>query len=199
MAEQAGDTEAEPDRSVRPNGPKRICSDETKERRQSQRAEDEPDETAQQPDHRPGRDDRTRARRFLARRPSRRSPRTKQVDPEDEQRHADRDQERIGRHLGGNERADHGPRHRRRRHPGEQAPIDAACADVGHGSREGGQGRDPNVRPGPRRRARGRKDDDREADVPQNEANEAARKRSGEAPESDGDEDKGVQSLEYPR
>jgi hypothetical protein len=70
---------------------------------------------------------------------------------------------------------------------------------VGHGSREGGQGRDPNVRPGPRRRARGRKDDDREADVPQNEANEAARKRSGEAPESDGDEDKGVQSLEYPR
>ena len=70
---------------------------------------------------------------------------------------------------------------------------------MGHGCREGGQGRDPDVRPGPRRRARGRKNDDREADVPQNEANEAARKRSGEAPESDGDEDEGVQSLEYPR
>jgi hypothetical protein len=70
---------------------------------------------------------------------------------------------------------------------------------VGHGSSEGGQGRDADVRPGPRRRARGGKDDDREADVPQNEANEAARKRSGKAPESDGDEEEGVQSLEYPR
>jgi len=70
---------------------------------------------------------------------------------------------------------------------------------VGHGSSEGGQGRDADVRPGARRRARGGEDDDREADVPQNEANEAARKRSGEAPESDGDEDEGVQSLEYPR
>jgi hypothetical protein len=70
---------------------------------------------------------------------------------------------------------------------------------VGHGRREGGYGRDPDVRPGARRRTRGGEDDDREADVPQNEANEAARKRGGEAPESDGDEDEGVQSLEYPR
>jgi hypothetical protein len=70
---------------------------------------------------------------------------------------------------------------------------------VGHGSSEGGQGRDADVGPGARGRARGRENDDREADVPQNEANEAARKRSGEAPESDGDEDEGVQSLEYPR
>jgi hypothetical protein len=70
---------------------------------------------------------------------------------------------------------------------------------VGHGRGEGGQGRDPDVRPGAGRRARGGKDDDREANVPQNEADEAARKRSGEAPESDGDEDEGVQSLEYPR
>ena len=70
---------------------------------------------------------------------------------------------------------------------------------MGHGSSEGGHGRDADVGPGAGRRARGGKDDDREADVPQNEANEAARKRSGEAPESDGDEDEGVQSLEYPR
>ena len=153
----------------------------------------------QQPDHRSGHDDRTRACRLLARRPSRGSFRTKQVDPEDEQRHPDRDQQRIGRHLGGDQAADQCSRHRRRRHPGEEAPIDAARADVGHGSSEGGQGRDADVRPGARRRARGGKDDDREADVPQNEANEAARKRSGEAPESDGNEDEGVQSLEYPR
>lgn len=70
---------------------------------------------------------------------------------------------------------------------------------MGHGRREGGHGRDADVRPGARRRARGGKDDDREADVPQNEANEAARKRGGEAPESYGDEGEGVQSLEYPR
>ena len=70
---------------------------------------------------------------------------------------------------------------------------------MGHGSSEGGHGRDADVRPGAGRRARGGKDDDWEADVPQNEANEAARKRSGEAPESDGDKDEGVQSLEYPR
>lgn len=70
---------------------------------------------------------------------------------------------------------------------------------MGHGSSQGGHGRDADVRPGARRRARGGKDDDREADVPQNEANEATRKRSGEAPESDGNEDEGVQSLEYPR
>jgi hypothetical protein len=70
---------------------------------------------------------------------------------------------------------------------------------VGHGRREGGQCRDADVRPRARRWARGGEDDDREADVSQNEANEAARKRSGEAPESDGDEDEGVQSLEYPR
>ena len=53
--------------------------------------------------------------------------------------------------------------------------------------------------PAARDRTRGGKDDDRKADVAQNEANEAASKRSPEAPESDGDEDKGVQSLEYPR
>lgn len=70
---------------------------------------------------------------------------------------------------------------------------------MGHGSSQGGHGRDADVRPGARRWARGGKNDDREADVPQNEANEATRKRSGEAPESDGNEDEGVQSLEYPR
>jgi hypothetical protein len=69
---------------------------------------------------------------------------------------------------------------------------------VGDGSRKGGQCRDPDVRPGTGRRARGGKDDDGETDVPQNEANEAARKRGDEAPESDSDEDEGVQSLEYP-
>jgi len=140
VAEQAGDAETEPDGGVRPDGPERICPDETKERRESQRAEDEPDESAQQPDHRSGHDDRTRTCRFLARRPSRGSFRTKQVDPEDEEGHADRDQQRIGRHLGGDQAADHCSRHRWRRHPGEESPIDAACADVGHGSGEGGEG-----------------------------------------------------------
>jgi hypothetical protein len=46
--------------------------------------------------------------------------------------------------------------------------------------------------PGASRRAGGRKDDDREADVAKNEADEVARKGGGEAPESDGDEDDGV-------
>lgn len=70
---------------------------------------------------------------------------------------------------------------------------------MGHGSRKGGKCRNPDVRPGPRSRARGGEHDDGQANVPQNQADETARKRSGEAPESDGYQEEGVQSLEYPR
>ena len=199
VSEQSGDTEAEPDGNVRADRPEGICSDETKERRKSQRPEDEPDESAQQSNHRTRHDRRTRTWRFLARRTLHGCLRPDQIDPEGDERDADRDQQGIARHVGGDECAGECSCHRRRCHPGEQTPVDAACANVGQGRPECGSGRDPDVRAGSGRRARGRKNDDRKANVPQNQANQAARKRGGEAPDSDGDEEESVQSLEYLR
>ena len=63
---------------------------------------------------------------------------------------------------------------------------------------EGRDGGDADVRPGTRRRAGGRKDDDRKPDIPEHEAYETAQQRGDEAPEPDQDEDESVQALEYP-
>ena len=63
---------------------------------------------------------------------------------------------------------------------------------------EGRDGRDTDVRPRTRGRARGGEDEHRQPDVPQHEAHEAARQRGDEAPEAHSDEEESVQALEYP-
>jgi hypothetical protein len=70
---------------------------------------------------------------------------------------------------------------------------------VGHRGREGGDGRDADVRAGACRRARGCEDDDRQADVAEDEPYQPAGEGSDEAPERDGDEEERVQALEYRR
>lgn len=62
---------------------------------------------------------------------------------------------------------------------------------------EGREGRDPDVRSGTGRGARGGEDDDGKPDVAQDEADESPREGGGEAPDRDSDEDECVQALEY--
>jgi hypothetical protein len=66
-----------------------------------------------------------------------------------------------------------------------------------HGRCQCGDRRDADVRAGARGRARGREHDHGEADVPEDEPDEAAQDRGDEAPERDGDEEERVQALEY--
>ena len=91
MAENARDAEAEADRHVRSDGAKRIRTDEAKECTDAKRAEDQSDETTEQTDEEAADDSRRRA--LGAGAPSGgRTARAQQVDPEDDERDADRDQ-----------------------------------------------------------------------------------------------------------
>jgi hypothetical protein len=60
------------------------------------------------------------------------------------------------------------------------------------------EGRDTDVGPGTRGRARGCEDEHREPDVSEHEADEAARQRGDEAPEADRNKEERVQAFEYP-
>jgi hypothetical protein len=76
-------------------------------------------------------------------------------------------------------------------------PIDTARADVSHCCSESSERRDADVCSGTRGRARSGQHYDRQADVAENQADETARQRGGEAPERDEDQDESVQALEY--
>ena len=69
---------------------------------------------------------------------------------------------------------------------------------MGDGCREGGEGRDADVRACTRRWARGGENKDRQPNVPEYEPDETACNRGGKAPECDRCEEKSVQALEYP-
>jgi hypothetical protein len=94
MAEDAGDSEAEADGHVRTDGAKSVRPDEAKQRADAKGAENQADEAAEEPDHQPADDCRGRALGTGAL--SRAEPaRPEQVDPEDDERDADRKQERT--------------------------------------------------------------------------------------------------------
>jgi hypothetical protein len=68
---------------------------------------------------------------------------------------------------------------------------------MGQSRREGCQSGDPNVRARTGGWTRGGQDDDRQPDVAQDQAHQAARKRRDEAPQSDREQEKRVQAVEY--
>ena len=116
------------------------------------------------------------AARMLTRacRPRAGTSRTQKVDAEDDQRGADREQEGVARDAAGDEAADACSDHGRRRHPGEEPPVDASGPNV---LDRGGERRD--------HRAPG--------------TDEGSGERGDEAPECDRYEQEDVQPVEYPR
>src|SRR5262249_10971469 len=97
VSEDTGDTEAKPNGQVRPDGTKGVLADETKQRTDPQRAEDQADEAAQDADARAGREGGGRVDVFSSSLPG--SARSEQVGPEDEQGDADDRQQCGGGHL----------------------------------------------------------------------------------------------------
>jgi hypothetical protein len=125
--------------------------------------------------------------------------RAKEVDPEDDKRDADRDEQSVAWNCSRREAPGDSTDDRRRCHPCEDTPVDPARPNVGDGRCQGGDRGDPDVGAGPRRRARRRENDDGQAYVAEHETDETARDRGRKAPEGDGDEGERVQALEYRR
>ena len=164
--------------------------------RHAQRAEDQPDNAAEEADRRAGDDN--RADTFVIPLAGRVAPRPQEVDAEQEQYGADHDQECVSGQRGGHGRARDNAEHRGGSHPGDEPPVDASCADVRDTRGRGRQAGDADVRAGASGRTGRSEDDHRQADVSEHQSDEAARERGEEAPEPDCDEDESVQPLEYP-
>lgn len=196
VAEHAGHTEAEADHEVRPDGAKRVRPDETEQGTDPQGAEDQSDEAAEQSDRRAGEHGSRRTHAGIAG-TSFGLAWPQEVDPEDEQRDPDRDQQGISRNHAGEQPPDCCGGDGWRSHPQEEAPVDPAGPSVGDRRSQGCERRDPDVCAGAGCGARGSENQDGEADVAQDETDEPARDRGDEAPESDCGKKQGVQALEY--
>ena len=197
MAEDSGHPQAEADGHIRPDRPEGVRTDETQQCADAQRTEDQSDEAAEEADRsaceqRRSDPDPSLAHRFLPR------SRTQEVDAEDEQRDADREQERVFRDTAGDQASDCGSHHRRWRHPGEEPPVDAPGPNV---LDRGGQRRDSghaDVRPRAGRGTRSGEDQHGEPDVAEHQPDETACERGDETPESYRYEEESVQPVEYP-
>src|SRR5438093_11469328 len=102
---------------------RRVRADEAKQRRKTQCAEDETDETAEQPDQHSAQDRGSCADPPRAGVP-RAGLRAKEIDAEDEKRHTDHDEQIVSPDDTRQETSDYGPENGRRRQPGEPAPRD---------------------------------------------------------------------------
>ncbi len=153
---ERGDAEREADDEVRPDRLVRAQADRAEERRHPQRAEDDPDRTADEADRETEEPCRPEAR-FRAR-ASADGPH-QQVDAVPREHGGDRREEQPLRHARPDERAHDRADHGRRRHPGDDAPVDAALARVTPTARCRGRSADRDVRPRGRSRvARGDQD-----------------------------------------
>ena len=199
VAEHAGDAKAEPDGGVRPDSAKRVGSRRSEGAPEASSAPRiSPTNPPSNPINAPSRRSRSCADTSPA--PvccgpvfgrSRSTPKASSVI-------ADRDEQSI-----------FGNRHptedlRPRRRPSTAGPSTAKRRQSIRPARmwetrrgECRNGRDTDVRPGTRGRARGGKHEDGKPDVPEHEAHEAPCQRCEEAPEADRDEEESVQALEY--
>jgi hypothetical protein len=123
--------------------------------------------------------------------------RPQQLETENDQSGADRDQERVTRNRPRDRSADDGTDDRGRCHQEEERPVDPSGSDVRDRSSKRRHGRDPDVRSRPRGRAGRGQHDHGQPDVPEDKTDQAAGQCREEAPKSNGDEDEGVQALEY--
>jgi hypothetical protein len=198
VTDEAGGTDRDPDDEVRADRARRLLADPPEERRDAERAEDEPDQAADRTDE-ACRDDRGREvqRGFLRRRLC--GTRTEQVEAEEEEERADHEPQDVRRQPPGGIPAAERAGHRGRQHPGDEAPVDASRPDVSErprGRRNPGNG---DVRASGGGRIPGHEQENREADVPEHEAEETPHERDEKAPHADSREDQCVHSLEYGR
>ena len=189
----------DPDDEVRADRAAGLLADPAEERRQPQRAEDEPDQPAEDADHGSGEHRRPDVRLGAWRGRGRGSgaPRPQEVDAEQEQRRADHDPEHVCGHVRGGRAAADRAEDGGRQHPGDEPPVDATRPDVrdrGGGRREPG---DRDVGAARRRRARRREEQHGQPDVAQHEPHQAARQGDEEAPDADSDQRQHVHRLEY--
>ena len=113
---------------------------------------------------------------------------SQQVDAEVHEHRADGDEQRGVGQQAGQVAAGHRANHRRRRHPREQAPVDAPGAHVHDRRGKRGHARDPDVGAGSGGGVGGHEQHRGEADVAEHEAHDAPGEGDGEAPGAEGDQ-----------
>ena len=111
-----------------------------------------------------------------------------QVDAEVHEHRPDRDEQGGIRQQAGQVAARHRAQHRRRRHPGEQPPVDAPGAHVHDRGGERRDAGDADVGAGSRGGMGRRQQHGGEADVPEHKAYDATREGDGEAPGAERDQ-----------
>jgi hypothetical protein len=177
VAGEAGRAEEDAHDEVRADRGVRSEADGTEESREPKSAEDETDGAAGEPD------DGARERRgdFRATAaPPRRSHVEKKVEPVHREKDGDEGEEAaLGNgvaEVAAHERAGD----RGRRHPRDEAPVDAAGAGVAYGAGRRRHGRDRDVRPGGGRSASGGEEDRGQTHAPEHEPDERAEERGDE-------------------
>ena len=145
--------------AVRPDG--------AEQRRHPQRAEDHADRTADEPDREA--EDRRRARGAASARGRARTGRTSRSTPFHASTAAIAAKSRRSGTLEPASAPDHRPDDGRRRHPRDDAPVDAALARVPPAARSGGRSADRDVRPRGRSRVAGGDQDRGQPQRPEHE------------------------------
>ena len=170
MTREAREAEEEPDDEVRADRPRRGKPDAPEQGRHSKRAEDESDRPSDQADDR-ARDDRCEPGAAGARRGAELE---EKLDAVPEERGGDAREEQRLRHPPAEVPAQEGRRYGGRRHPGGDAPVDAAGPRMSNAARERRRSADGDVRPRSRRRAPRRENHGRQAQASEHESDGAA-------------------------
>ncbi len=176
VADETGRADSDADDEIRPDDAGRRLPCPAKERGNTKRPEDETDDPAE------GTDDGACDHRCLDIRLGRRLRRgaaagAEEVDAEEQERGADDDLKRGRGKRPRDGAADDGADRRRREHPESEPPVDAARADVRDRSGRGGKPGNGDIRAGRGSRVPCRGEEDREADVPQHEPEQAPDER----------------------
>ena len=180
MSREAGDPEQEADDEIRAGGAPEVHSDPSHERRHPKRPENDADGAAEGAD--------AEATENCGREPEplpqpRLHGAQREVDPAPDEDGRDRGEEQalrdvIGEHGAGDRTGD-----RRRRHPGDDAPVDAAFTSVAERACAGRGRGDGDIRSGGRKRATRERDDQRQSQRPEHEPQHRADVPGDERPD----------------
>jgi len=127
------------------------------------------------------------------------SARPQQVDSEQQECRADDDPEGVCGHTARRETAGDRTDDRGRQHPADEPPVDAVRPDVRDRAGGGGEPGYGDVGSPGSCGIGGCEEEDGQADVPEDEADEPSRERNEEAPGADPQQGECVHSLEYGR